>query len=312
MGLDRVGEGGGIEPGLAAGNSGVAGGAVMAAKLMVRSDELRILRCARCVDSRGRRADGKGRTADVAKLSGDLEATEDGAGEAVVEEHLAAAEREVIDAPELEVVGAVVAGLGAVQVEVAGIGISRAAGTRTRTVICIVKCVRPGIVQAVLILAACIVRQLRLQGVVVGAEDRLVHGDAAGVIADIAGGGVAMLLVDDLVGVERAGSGEAGGRIVLAIGHAGGGAAGQRSRIERDIGELANRVGADITDVGDIVVAEIALNKQVPAFNVAAAHVCRGGIGPNGHRKRSKAIGNGRSGCNGNACRQRNGIVVWI
>ena len=82
-----------------------------------------------------------------------------------------------------------------------------------------------------------------------------------------------MLLVDDLVGVEGAGSSEAGGRIVLAIGHASGGAAGQRSRIERDIGELANRVGPDVTEVGDVVAAEIVLKKQVPAFNVAAMDV---------------------------------------
>ena len=104
-----------------------------------------------------------------------------------VSERLAAAEGQMVDSPELEVVGAVVAGLGPVQVEVARIRIGRAGGTRTGTIICIVKCMRPGVVQAVLISATCIARQLRLQGVVLCAEDWLVHGDAAGVVADIAG-----------------------------------------------------------------------------------------------------------------------------
>ena len=183
------------------------------------------------------------------------------------------AEWQLVDSPELEVVGAVVAGLGPVQLEVARICIGRPGRTRTRTIICIVKCMRPGVAQAPLISTTCIARQLRLHGVVIGAEDRLVHGDPAGVVADISGGGGAMLLVDELVGVERAGSGEAGGRIVLAIGHASGGAAGQRSRIERDTGELANRVSADVAEVGDVVAAEIVLKKQVPAFNIATMDV---------------------------------------
>ena len=193
-----------------------------------------------------------------------------------VSAHLAVAEWQLVDSPELEVVGAVVAGLGPVQLEVARICIGRPGGTRTRTIVCIVKCMRPGVVQAVLIVATCIARQLRLQGVVICTEDRFVHGDAAGVVADISGGGGAMLLVDDLVGVERAGSGEAGGRIVLAIRHANGGAAGQGGRILRDTGELANRVSPDITEVGDVVAAEIVLEKQVPAFNVSTMNVCRG------------------------------------
>ena len=240
---------------------------------MVRGYELGILSFAVRVDCGGRWADGKGRAADVAKLAGNLEAAEDGTGEAVVGEHLAGAEGQMVQPKDLQVVGAVEAGLGAVEVEVPGVGVGRAAGTGTRTVVRIVKRVRPGVVDTVLELTACMARQLRLQGAVLCAEEGLVHGDSASVVADVAGCGRAVLLVDDLVGVERAGSAEPAGRIVLSIGHAGSGAAGQRGGVEGDVGELANRVGADIPDVGDVVAAEIALDKQVPAFDVAAVHV---------------------------------------
>ena len=99
----------------------------------------------------------------MANLSCQLEATKDRAGDAVGQVHLVGAEWQLVDTRNLEVVGAVIAGLGPVQVEVAGIRIGRTAGTRTRTIICIVECMRPGIVQAVLIPTTCIARQLRLQ-----------------------------------------------------------------------------------------------------------------------------------------------------
>jgi hypothetical protein len=51
LGLDGIGEGCGVEPGVTARDGTVPDGASMAAKLMVRSDELGILVCARCVDS---------------------------------------------------------------------------------------------------------------------------------------------------------------------------------------------------------------------------------------------------------------------
>ena len=75
----------GSNQGLSAGDgAGVVRRASMAAKLMVRGDELGILVCAGRVDSCGRRAHCERRSADVANLSCQLEAAKDRAGDAVV------------------------------------------------------------------------------------------------------------------------------------------------------------------------------------------------------------------------------------
>ena len=120
---------------------------------------------------------------------------------------------------------------------------------------------------------------------------------------------MAELLVDDFVVVEAAPSGEARRRIVLAVGHAECGAVRQRPRIQAVSEEFPDRMGSDVADVCDKRVAQVLLDKEVPAFDVTAAVVCRSAGRASADWQRGKAGGKGWRHLKRNADRQGQGVA---
>src|ERR1700722_9187141 len=108
----------------------------------------------------------------------------------------------MVDTPELQVVGAIIARRGSVQIKVRRIGKRCAPRSRTRSIVFVVERVRPGIDQAKLRQVPCIACQLRLQSIIVRTKEGLVHRNTAGVVASETGGRVTVGYIDRLVGVE--------------------------------------------------------------------------------------------------------------
>ncbi len=242
---------------------------------MVRLHQLSVERIAGRVEAGGAGGgDGERTSRDVADLTVELKTAKDSIGDAMGREGLTAAERQMVDDPELQVVGAIVAGGGAVHLEVRGVGECRSVRTGAGTIVLEVDGMGPGVDETELRKAAGVARQLRLQSVVFRAEQRLIHGDTAGVIAGVTGNGVAAGVdVHQLVGGEVAGTGQPSGRVIFPVRHADGRAAGQRGRVQRVAGRLSHLMGTHVADVHDKRVAEVLLDEEVPAFDIAAAEV---------------------------------------
>ncbi len=288
-------------------------------ELLVGGDEVGVLGLAVGVEDVGVGADREGGSADVAELPIQLEAAEDGAGDSVAGKHLSPAEGQVIDAPELEVVGAVVAGCGPVLLPVAGIAEGRTGASCAGTIFGEGEGMRPGVDDAELRETAGVAGELGLKAVVVRAADRAVHGDAGGVVAGGAGGDRgAVLLVEKLVGGKVAGvrtqpmGVEHRRWVVLAIGHAGGGAIRQRRGVQGVVGELADRLGADVTDIHDELTTEIVLDEKVPALDVAAMNDGGNGVCGGGDGQRDEAAGDAGRDQRRDTDRERQRVVVRI
>src|SRR5215469_15382777 len=115
----------------------------------------------------------------MADLAVQLEAAEDRRRDALVQVSLTSAERQVIDAIELNNVGAVIESQSPVELPVTRVGERSARCARAGAVVAVVEGARPRITEAELSQTACVAVQLRLQGVVVRAPDGLVQCDAA-------------------------------------------------------------------------------------------------------------------------------------
>ena len=207
-GLNGVGESGWIKPQTATGAAGRTG---MSTDLTIRSDEICIAGVARGVDGATGGGHGEGAAADMAHLTIQLPSSSEYGSHPVIEHCLTLAKRQVVNPPELYVVGAVIAGVATIQAEVGRVRELNALRSRTRSVVFKIDRMRPRINDTELRQPAGITAQLRLHAVVHRTLARCVPRDAAGVIADSAGSRgstSAVLQINGLVGGEVAVSGD--------------------------------------------------------------------------------------------------------